>query len=68
MIYLSIVPSGRVLCSCPGNRILDSGWDKGNWFIHLVKVGIEEHCQGSSILAKAGISQTGAMPRFATRL
>jgi hypothetical protein len=57
--------------SCPGNRIIESGWDRGNWFICVVKTELKGSPVDSSqnnIFDNSGIGPTGAMPRHATRL
>jgi hypothetical protein len=67
--------------SCPGARIMESGWDRGNWFCRLLKTAavddlhhhsssaeVQESDANTSILRNAGLGPTGIMPRAATRL
>lgn len=65
--YCHVYKAGELedLCSsCPGNKILESGWDKGNWFVRLLKTDTHEE----PILNNVSIGPTGIMPRLATRL
>ena len=62
--YCHVYKKGELedLCSSiPGNRIVESGWDKGNWFVHLVKVYDDR-------LADCRYGPVAAIPTLATRL
>lgn len=64
--------------SCPGTKIVDCGWDRGNWFVRLHKTTHVEDLlvsapsddleTNTNLLRNAGLSPTGIMPRAATRL
>eukprot|EP01038_Epipyxis_sp_PR26KG_P008479 gene8479-11462_t len=52
--YCHVYKEGELddLCSCvPECRIVESGWDKGNWFVRLLKVDINNNNDKSTIPA-----------------
>lgn len=65
--YCHVYKEGELenLCSTiPGCRILESGWDTGNWFVRLEKVAVDE----SSYLPECAIvGPECALPNFVSR-
>lgn len=54
-LFTALAPTPSPYYSIPNCRLLESGWDKGNWFVRLVKVE-------DARLAGAGVGEAAPVP------
>jgi alkylated DNA repair protein alkB homolog 8 len=64
--YCHVYKEGELedLCSrVPGCRVVESGWDKGNWFVRIVKVN-DERLQGAAAICGPEAKLPAMVPRL----